>query len=899
MTFTIISLIVLMLSNSAFYLFVPFNNDETIKLDQTHYIKTSGTTWTVDDDGPADFTTIQDAVNNANPGDTIIVKDGIYTENIELNKANLIMKSENGALKTIIQATTLNDHIIEVTAEGFNISGFTIKGAGNNYAGILISDNLLYQSISYLNFSNNYYGIKFYSNRFSPRTLSKCQFLDNYIGVKCHSEVNERYGKVELDHCNFSKNEYGVHSEYWCGVDAKFCKFYYNSYGIYGYRKLSIGSDFSIFTNNTYAIHGENTWGLGVRNSTFSFNHIGCSGIGITSLESEGCIFQKNTFGISLKQMYDDGDPDAIIVRNTNFTENGWGLYINNYAGVENEVINCSFSKNYNVGIDIASSSSSHTQIYLNNFIDNNIDVDTHSSGPYVFNTPNPKFYAYNGKQFENYLGNYWSDYFGVDEFNGPNQDLSGSDGIGDTPYIIDSSNQDQYPLMMHFEVYFQKKVNTPPGSFILTSNAFTPDTDGDYNLTWSESYETNNYSIYTSSSFINTISEAVLLQDGITDLNYTITGKMSDEFYYMVVAFNNNGNTTSNCILVDVKIPPEPFSLTVDPASPVYSGDFNLTWSKSNGADNYTVFESDSFISEIDRSQTLIQQDITELNWSISTYKGVWYYIVVAYNETGNITSNCISVDVRIPPGYFSLNSDADPVDTDGSYTLQWDQPLGYDNYSVYVSDKIITIIDTDCSELVGGFAGQTFPITNRPTDEYYYVVIAFNKFGNTSTNNIHITVHRLPSTFSFTSEAETPDPNGEFYLNWTSSTDGDNYTIYMYSNFISEINDSLDLIGYGLTNFSYWISGLSSGEYYFIAIANNTVGQTLSNCIIVKVSIPLNIGDGGGSSGGSSSNGGETIPFGNYYIIFTLLSVAILIVLINRKLALKKKNTGRPFAK
>ncbi len=44
--------------------------------------------------------------------------------------------------------------------------------------------------------------------------------------------------------------------------------------------------------------------------------------------------------------------------------------------------------------------------------------------------------------------GNYWSDYNGVDVKGGPNQDLPGSDGIGDTPYIIDMNSYDRYPLM-------------------------------------------------------------------------------------------------------------------------------------------------------------------------------------------------------------------------------------------------------------------------------------------------------------------------------------------------------------------------------------------------------------------------------------------------------------------
>lgn len=43
--------------------------------------------------------------------------------------------------------------------------------------------------------------------------------------------------------------------------------------------------------------------------------------------------------------------------------------------------------------------------------------------------------------------GNFWDDYTGIDEFSGPNQDMPGSDGIGDIPYEIDGY-YDLYPLM-------------------------------------------------------------------------------------------------------------------------------------------------------------------------------------------------------------------------------------------------------------------------------------------------------------------------------------------------------------------------------------------------------------------------------------------------------------------
>ncbi|MEE8573297.1 MAG: NosD domain-containing protein, partial [Gemmatimonadota bacterium] len=44
--------------------------------------------------------------------------------------------------------------------------------------------------------------------------------------------------------------------------------------------------------------------------------------------------------------------------------------------------------------------------------------------------------------------GNFWSDYTGADLKSGPDQNLPGSDGIGDTPYAVTAIAWDNYPLM-------------------------------------------------------------------------------------------------------------------------------------------------------------------------------------------------------------------------------------------------------------------------------------------------------------------------------------------------------------------------------------------------------------------------------------------------------------------
>jgi parallel beta-helix repeat protein len=97
----------------------------------------------VDDDladyPDADFTKIQEAVDAASPGDTIIVYPGTYIENVDVNKDHLTIQSENGAEATIVQVATPDDHVFEVTADYVTISGFTVEGGtGPHISGIYL-----------------------------------------------------------------------------------------------------------------------------------------------------------------------------------------------------------------------------------------------------------------------------------------------------------------------------------------------------------------------------------------------------------------------------------------------------------------------------------------------------------------------------------------------------------------------------------------------------------------------------------------------------------------------------------------------------------------------------------------------------------------------------------------
>ncbi|MFX1479426.1 MAG: Ser-Thr-rich GPI-anchored membrane family protein [Promethearchaeota archaeon] len=95
-------------------------------------------------------------------------------------------------------------------------------------------------------------------------------------------------------------------------------------------------------------------------------------------------------------------------------------------------------------------------------------------------------------------------------------------------------------------------------------------------------------------------------------------------------------------------------------------------------------------------------------------------------------------------------------------------------------------------------------------------------------------------PGPFTLSSNAGAPDKDGNFDLSWTTSFKADEYSIYNYTSYITKINGSVTLLADEITNFNFGVSGLLDGTYYYITVAHNQYGDTLSNCIKVDVALP-----------------------------------------------------------
>jgi len=126
------------------------------------------------------------------------------------------------------------------------------------------------------------------------------------------------------------------------------------------------------------------------------------------------------------------------IVSNNSINSNGdYGIYIR--LASDNNTINNNNIISNNRGIYLTAFSDLNL-IFHNNFINN--PTNAFDDGNNTWNNDYPS------------CGNYWDSYVGDDTFWGQNQEINGSDGVGDTPYNISGgSNQDHYPLMLPYDM--------------------------------------------------------------------------------------------------------------------------------------------------------------------------------------------------------------------------------------------------------------------------------------------------------------------------------------------------------------------------------------------------------------------------------------------------------------
>jgi|GEM_PF-2283538 parallel beta-helix repeat protein len=396
---------------------------------------------------PSDYPTIQQAINAATIGTTILVSNGTYFEQLTVNKT-ISLVGENKST-TIINANNTNI-ALSITANNIFIKGFTIQNATSyglyfNYSSFNeISGNVI---------KNNGYGICL--NNSIKNTVTNNLILENiHDGIKLIGTATITNNIVK------SNGKHGIYLYFACANITE-NKIESNKYGItLNYSGGNIIRKNNLLNNTqNFSVDGEQLSDY-IQNIDDS-NKINTKKVYYLLNQKDCTINSDNFTNIGYLGIVNSTN---IHIANFNITNNGEGILL---AFTRNSTLeNISLERNA-IGIKcVNSQNNSITQTMLNknykgielkNCQNNKITGNTIVNHHYAFylyrsseniiyhnNIINNTEQVYTTNPFSNiwdngHHGNFWSSY------NGTDKDF---DGIGDTPYNIDVNQTDHYPLI-------------------------------------------------------------------------------------------------------------------------------------------------------------------------------------------------------------------------------------------------------------------------------------------------------------------------------------------------------------------------------------------------------------------------------------------------------------------
>jgi len=395
-------------------------------------------------------------------------------------------------------------------------------------------------------------------------------------------------------------------------------------------------------------------------NNTISGNHLTNNAYGIYLKHSSNEVVSRNKitnseYGIEVEYSLNNS------IRENNITNNKYGIQL--WASNNNSIFRNDITANSKRGIELLGSSDNNSisennirnnwdGLYLSSSPNNTVsanDINNNFRGIFIYGSSNNTFhhnnFMYNTQQVYDYSwdrtgtsessintwnndypsgGNYWSNYIGSDLYSGLYQNETGSDGIGDTPYIVDANNSDYYPLMQTLDA-------SPPTIYITSpENKTYPVTDIALSFTVSESTSWIGYSLNGGTNM--TISGNTTI-GGLSDGIHNVTIYAGD-------TAGNTGYSDTVHFIID----------TVAPSIEIISPENNTYTASSvslelalNEPPSWIGFSLDGYANEtINATETMI----SELS------EGLHSLIVYANDTAGNTgTSETIYFSIETPP--------------------------------------------------------------------------------------------------------------------------------------------------------------------------------------------------------------------------------------------------------
>ncbi|WP_428400879.1 right-handed parallel beta-helix repeat-containing protein [Methanocrinis sp.] len=342
---------------------------------------------------------LQAAIDGAEPGDTVLAGPGLYEE-VEIAKS-ISLVGTNARIRA-----GERDIGIKITADDVTVSGFTVEGGfyGIHLVGsdnCTISDNSVTGSVQWgigLVFSDD--------NRIEKN-------IANYNGLG-----GEGWYGIYLSNSNrnlIQKNVASNNGEYGIALFPSCSENVIrentaedNDYGIYAFTDC----DANLIMKNRLSRN---------KNSGIKLIH-GCSANQI--LEND--ISENGVVGLFLQS----GSGYNLIRGNEIAGNSKFGVQIQEGPDGNNTILENNISGSQK-GIFVDTDGNT---IYKNRIFDCVIPAEDRGANQWYAAYPEG--------------GNFWGTYIGTDEFGGPGQNISGSDGFADLPRIINERARDLYPIM-------------------------------------------------------------------------------------------------------------------------------------------------------------------------------------------------------------------------------------------------------------------------------------------------------------------------------------------------------------------------------------------------------------------------------------------------------------------
>jgi nitrous oxidase accessory protein len=542
--------------------------------------------------GPKEkYTSIQDALDDANDGYRIFVYNGTYYENLAINHRIDLFGEDRGI--TIINANGTGS-VITVYADNVNISHFMITNGSssegssiidmngeysiitdniisyghngvtlNNVNNHLIYDNIIqynagdgirvYQSddnvnISFNTITRNNNGIYLYSS-------DEVDIYHNIIQYNNQSGIflNNTCQNNVIRHNNVSRNgNHGIHlNDYSSFQTISSNQLYYNNYSGIVLENCSMN-----FYINDNEVIGNTNYGMMIIGST---NNISRNTISFN--RKDGLYFSADDYNTVFQNSINDNIISGIRLYNSThdyirdneiYNNDAYGVYLDFFT-IDNVIYNNFFHDN------------------AHNAIDKSIGRNRWS----ITKTPGT-----NIVQGSNLCGNYWDDFDEIDE----GAYDSDSDGVADDPYTIYAINTDTGPLLDTIKPVIQT----------ITASPFSQALGKYTNLSVTIIDNTMIMEVY-----LNYIDPYGLYH------NISVSKNRTGETYYCSTRFSPTGNYTFSFVVKDPRNWNQSLNSTfsIRPGNPPTFKDNTPTTAKPsvNFTFNVTVTSTDAVASDLE----------------------------------------------------------------------------------------------------------------------------------------------------------------------------------------------------------------------------------------------------------------------------------------------------------